>query len=441
MINKLKCVVYAPVDTYSGYGANSRDKVKALIELYEDKWDIKIISCRWGNTPQGFIRDHEKEWGFLINHINPTAQLSYQPDIMIWITVPNEAQIVGKWNCLFTAGIETTICDASWIQGCNRMDLNIVSSNHAKNVFVHSKFQKLNNHTKAVEENIELSKPVEVLFEGADLEKYKQLDIKDVKSIDLSNIKENWCYLFVGHWLQGEVGEDRKNVGLLVKAFLETFKNKPNPPALILKTSGANCSYMDRDEILKKIHLIKKTVNSKKLPNIYLLHGNFNDSEINELYNHPKVKSMISLTKGEGFGRPLLEFSLSGKPIITTAYSGHLDFLNPEFTKLIPGNLTQIHSSAVIPNMLIAESQWFSPDHGIIGMSLIDVFENYKGYKEKAKRQAYYSKTNFSFEKMKEKLKEIFDKNMPLIPTQIELKLPKLEIPKTINLPKLEKIK
>jgi glycosyltransferase involved in cell wall biosynthesis len=437
-MNKLKCVIYAPVDTYSGYGANSRDKAKALIELYRDKWDIKIISCRWGNTPQGFIGDHEKEWGFLINHLQPTPQLAYQPDIMIWITVPNEAQVVGKWNCLFTAGIETTICDASWIQGCNRMDLNIVSSNHAKNVFVHSKFQKLNNQTQVVEENIELQKPIEVLFEGADLNKYKITGGET--SIDLKEIKENWCYLFVGHWLQGEIGEDRKNVGLLIKAFLETFKNKTNSPALILKTSGATCSYMDRDEILKKIDLIKKTVNGK-LPNIYLLHGNFNDSEINELYNHPKVKSMISLTKGEGFGRPLLEFSLSGKPIITTAYSGQLDFLKPEFVKFIPGNLTKIHPSAVVPNMLIADSQWFSPDHGAIGIALVDVFEKYKDYKEKAKRQAYYSKKNFSFDLMKEKLKEIFDKNMPLIPTQIELKLPKLEIPKTISLPKLEKVK
>jgi len=35
--------------------------------------------------------------------------------------------------------------------------------------------------------------------------------------------------------MQGEFGEDRKNVGLLIKAFYETFKNKKDAPALILK--------------------------------------------------------------------------------------------------------------------------------------------------------------------------------------------------------------
>ena len=149
--------------------------------------------------------------------------------------------------------------------------------------------------------------------------------------------------MFVGHWMNGDMGEDRKNVNLLVKAFYETFKNKKKKPALILKTSGGTSSYMDRDSILNKISQIKKTVNSKNLPNIYLLHGDFSDEEMNSLYNHSKVKAMISLTKGEGFGRPLLEFSLTKKPIITTGWSGHIDFLKPEFTTLLPGELKPVH--------------------------------------------------------------------------------------------------
>ena len=109
--------------------------------------------------------------------------------------------------------------------------------------------------------------------------------------------------------MQGDLGQDRKNVGLLIKTFYENFKNKKKTPALILKCSGAGASYMDRDFILDKIQQIKKSIEAETLPNIYLLHGEFTDVEINELYNHPKVKAMLSLTKGEGFGRPLLEFS------------------------------------------------------------------------------------------------------------------------------------
>jgi len=193
---------------------------------------------------------------------------------------------------------------------------------------------------------------------------------------------------------------------------------------------------MDREEILKKIKQIRKTVNSKNLPNVYLLHGDFTDEEMNELYNHPKVKAMVSLTKGEGFGRPLLEFTLVKKPLITTGWSGQMDFLNPEFNNLIGGQLTNVHPSAA-NQWLLAESQWISPDHGQIGHYLKDVFENYKNYTDKAKRQAFKSKNEFSWDKMKEKVDSLLTQCTPKFPQEIKLKLPQL---KKIELPKLQKI-
>jgi hypothetical protein len=307
------------------------------------------------------------------------------------------------------------------------MNMTFVSSEHAKKVFEQSVFEQKDEKTNQVVRIVKLEKPVEVLFEGADIELYKSLESKEVKDIDLSKIKEDFAYLFVGHWLQGDVGEDRKNVGLLVKAFYETFKNKMKKPALILKTSGAGASYMDREEILSKIAQIRATVNSVNVPNVYLLHGDFSDNEINQLYNHTKVKAMVNLTKGEGFGRPLLEFSLVKKPIITTSWSGHIDYLDGEFVSLIPGQLTNVHQTAVVPNMILAESQWFSPDTGMVGHYLKDVFENYKNYTDGAKRQAFRSRTEFSFDKMKEKLGEMLDKNIPTFPSQVQIKLPQLK--------------
>ena len=430
------CIISCPIDCYAGYGARSRDIVKAIIDLKKDEWDIKIAPQRWGNTPWGFIEDHKEEWGFLKQYFLNTPQLPKQPEVWMQITVPNEFQAVGKYNIGITAGIETTICDASWIEGINRMNLTLVSSEHAKKVFQDSKFEKRDQKTNQLMGTVQLEKPIEVLFEGADLDKYKVIEPKDIQTVDF-NIKESFAYLFVGHWLQGHLGEDRKNVSLLVKAFYETFKNKKSKPALILKTSGAGSSYMDRDQILSKINQIKETVNSKDLPNVYLLHGELSDEEVNELYNHPKVKAMVSLTKGEGYGRPLLEFSLVKKPIITTKWSGHLDFLNEEFVSLIPGELKQVHPSAVVPNIILAESQWFTPDMGHVGHYLRDVFENYKDYKEKANRQSFYAKSNFSWDKMKEKVGELFGKHIPEFPKQVQLKLPQL---KKIELPKLKKV-
>jgi glycosyltransferase involved in cell wall biosynthesis len=431
-MSKPTFAISCPIDTFSGYGARSRDIVKAIIEM--DKYDVKIVPQRWGATPKGFIKNNP-EWEFLNKHILTNPQLPSQPEIWMQITVPNEFQPIGKYNIGCTAGIETTIAPAEWVEGCSRMNLILGSSKHTIDVLKSSKFEKRDQQTNQTVGIIEWKGDSEVVFEGANTEVYGPL-MMPTKMKLADNILEDFCFLFVGHWMQGDIGEDRKNVGLLVKAFYETFKNKKKKPALILKTSQVGSSYMDRDEILKKIKIIKDSCKSTNLPNVYLLHGELSDIEMNELYNQSKVKAMVNLTKGEGFGRPLLEFSLVNKPIITTNWSGHIDYLNPEFTTLLPGTLTNVHPSAA-NNMLIQEAQWFSVDHGHVGHYLKDVFENYKNYTDNAKRQGFQSRSKFSFEAMKEKLDTLFTAKIPEFPKQVQLQLPKL---KKIELPKLKKI-
>jgi glycosyltransferase involved in cell wall biosynthesis len=427
-MSKPTFLISCPIDTYSGYGSRSRDIVKAIIEL--DKYEVKIIPQRWGQTPKGFIQNNP-EWEFLSKHIL-TVQPPNQPEIWMQITVPNEFQPVGKYNIGCTAGIESTIAPGDWIEGCNRMNLILGSSKHTIDVLKNSKWEKRDKQTNQSQGMLEWNGENEIIFEGANTDVYKPVK----STFDLSNIKEEFAYLFVGHWMEGQMGEDRKNVGLLVKAFYETFKNKSKKPALILKTSTVGSSYLDRDRILKRVKQIKDSCKSNNLPNVYLLHGEFTDIEINEIYNHSKVKAMVNLTKGEGFGRPLLEFSLVNKPIITTNWSGHIDYLNSEFTTLLQGTMTKIHPSAA-NNMLLAEAEWFSVDTGHVGHYLKDVFENYKKYAENAKRQGFQSRSKFSYEKMKEKLDALFTLKIPEFPKQVQLQLPKL---KKIELPKLNKI-
>ena len=424
--------ISCPIDTFSGYGARSRDI--ALILIKSEKYNVKILPQRWGATPFGFLQANNPDHKLIMDCIWKEQQLPKQPDIWIQITVPNEFQPTGKFNIGITAGIETTICAAQWIEGLNRMNLNLVSSEHAKKVFQDSKFEKRNSQTQQIESVIELTSPVEVLFEGANLDIYKKLDTVEGEVVEVINdlIKEDFNFLFVGHWLQGELGQDRKDVGMLVKTFLETFKNKKTRPGLILKTSAGNYSIMDRDSILEKIRAIEEQVGGD-LPNIYLLHGELSDKEVNILYNHPKVKAHISFTKGEGYGRPLLEASISAKPVIASGYSGHVDFLDPEMSILLPGEIKQIHPSAVVNDMLIAESGWFTIDYSAAAKALEEVYKNYKKWSEGAKRQAYRSRTEFSLEKMATKLLDMLDAK---VPKPVEFKLPQL---KKIELPKIKK--
>lgn len=431
------CVISCPIDCYSGYSSRSRDFVKALYELKKDEWDIQILAQRWGNTPWGYIEDHINDWEFLKNMLIPNNQLTRQPDYWYQITVPNEFQPVGKlMNIGVTAGIETTICDPSWIDGINRMNETYVSSEHAKAVFESSSFEERNQNQQVIRQ-IKLEKPIKVLFEGVDLNKYKFIEDSDLEEtelvLSLDEIKEEFNFLIVGHWIKGDIGEDRKNIPATLKLFLETFKDKKNKPGLIIKTSHASCSIMDRDGILEKISKLKESVDSKDLPNIYLLYGDLSDNDMNNLYNHQKVKAMISLTKGEGFGRPLLEFSISKKPIIVSGWSGQMDFLSTEFVSFINGELRKIHPSAVVEKILVPESSWFTCDYNQARNILIQMYEKYNSFLDNAKRQAFLSKDKFSFDKMKEKIQDLVKD----YPKPIMLQLPKL---KKIELPKLNKI-
>jgi glycosyltransferase involved in cell wall biosynthesis len=441
-IKKPTCIIYAPIDSFSGYGARSRGIAKSLIELKKNEWDIKIISVKWGHTPQNFLNENQG-WTWLKEYILDQP-LTYKPNYMFWITIPSEAQAIGDWNCLITAGIETTVCAPQWIEGCNRMDLILTSSEHSKKVFEDSSFEMRDSKTNTLSKIVKLEKPIMVLSEEVDLDLYKIIPPNEFKTVDLKetldSIPEKFCFLFVGMWIGGNnvpIGEDRKNISLLVKAFYETFKRKKEKPALLLKVNLVGSSYIDRREIQERIESIRKTVNGDKLPSIYILSGEFTDQEINEMYNHPKVKAMVSLTKGEGFGRPLLEFSSINKPIICSAWSGPLDFLKKEFCGLLEGSLTPIHPSAQVKDMLIEGSKWFSPDHKQIGDKLTSVFEDYKKWLEKAKRQGRHSRQNFSYDKLKENLNEILDEKLPNIPKFIPLNLPKIN---PIKLPSLTKI-
>tara|TARA_R110002153_G_scaffold20161_6_gene68582 strand:+ start:1528 stop:2805 length:1278 start_codon:yes stop_codon:yes gene_type:complete len=423
-MNKPVFVISCPFDTYSGYGARSRDIVKAIINT--GRYEVKLLPQRWGSTSWNFCKDHP-EWEFLLDLM--IKKVDSKPDIWMQITIPNEFQPVGKYNIGCTAGIEATICKPEWIEGLNKMDVNWVSSTFAKGMFESVSYEKKNKQTQAIEENIRLKKPMEVIFEGADLNVYKPVSSGEIKTINLEDIKESFCFLNVGHWIQGDFGHDRKNLGVLIRSFYESFKGMSNPkPALILKASMGVASYMSRENILDKIKYIRNTINSSSLPNIYLLNGEFNDQEMNELYNHPKVKSMISLTKGEGYGRPLLEFSLTGKPVIASGWSGHLDFLKPEYSTLLPGELENVHPSAT-NNWLVKEAQWFKPSLPAINQNLKGCYKKYKQYSINSKKQKNFSKTNFSYGKMEELVDKTLKNYIPNFATQVKFNLPKLELP------------
>lgn len=418
-------IFIAPVQSRSGYGEHARDILRALIQI--NKYDLKVVPIRWGTTPLNALKKGKDD--DILDLILSVPQLPRKPEISIQLTVPNEFNPgIAQYNIGITAGIETTICSHQWIEGLNRMDMNIVPSEFSKQIFLNTVFTQKDYQGNPVSE-LRCIKPVHVVFEGTDTNIYhKTENIPTEIRRKLNEIPEDFLFLFVGHWLQGNLGADRKDVGMLIKVFLETFKGKLNKPALLLKT-GSTFSKMDEEELLNKINSIKTMVGGD-IPNIYILHGELTAEEMNSLYNHSKVKAHVSFTKGEGFGRPLLEASLSEKPIIVSGWSGHLDFLPKEKAVLLPGKLEQVHSSAVWNGVIEPQAQWFNVNYSYASNVMLDVWKRYQNYLPNAKALAAENRIKFSFVKMKEVLEKLLDENIP-----------QFSIPQPISLPSIPKLK
>lgn len=403
-----------PVKTRSGYGSHSRDLLESLYQM--NLFDIKIDSCGWGSTPLTALEKDNLFHNWIESNI--VTSLNDIPDFYVQVTVPNEFQRVGKFNIGVTAGIETTVAPKNWIDGCNRMDHIITTSEFSANVLMSTVYNENEKTTGKLVNQHRITKPISVLFEGVD----EKIFNNEYRGIDL-DIKEDFAFLFVGHWLKGELGQDRKDVGMLIKCFAQAFSEYEVKPALVLKTSSATFSIKQREEFRKKIKNLVTGIENP--PPIYLLFGELSNSEMNQLYNHPKIKSMVSLTKGEGFGRPLLEFTMTGKPVIASNWSGHKDFLPMDKAIMIGGKLTDVHESA-IDDFIISGSKWFTANYGEFVEVLKIVHEDYDKFLNKSEILRTENLEKFTLSKMKDKFEEIIKPYIGEKPKEHKLVLPKL---------------
>lgn len=436
-MSKPICVLQSPIWTRSGYGDWALSVAKSLLRY--DKFDLHIAPTVWGACSKKNLDSeiNDPEGKALLDKIIK-GPLPRQPEVFIQMTIPNEYSAPAKFNIGMTAGIETTVPRAEWIEGLNRMNVNFVLSKHVKDVFSHANYtKKLPN---GASEELVVRSPMEIVPWGANTEIYKKTDEK-VGTIEnaLQQIPEPFAFLFVGQWTNGNMRADRKGIGYLIESFLKAFAGVPNPPCLILKTSGAAICVMDRYDCISKINDVTNMVKSQigdtvSLPNVYLLHGELEETEMNALFNHEKTKVHVSFTHGEGFGHPLLLSTLSGKPLLAPNWSGHLDFLNPKLAKFFEGNLVPIPDEA-INDWFVKDARWFDVNYAAAQLKMKHYFNNYNGkILEDAEKLRVENAEKFSNASMDKILHGYLDQYVPKFATEQSIVLPKL---KKLNLPQV----
>lgn len=330
----------APVLTLSGYGVHARQVARWLFEKEEELGlDITVEPLNWGNT--GWLTDVEAEDG-LVGRVLQAAQ-NVKPfyDVTIQLQLPNEWNpMLGRFNIGMTAGVEADRCSTAWVEAVNRMNLVIVPSEFTKQVFMNS--GPVNTEIHVIPES------------------YIDECTSGTGSIDL-DVPTDFNFLVFGQVTGNNPDNDRKNLAYTVKWLSECLKDRPSV-GVIIKTNVMRNTKIDKMATTNLMAKLVAEVKQGPGPKFHLLHGSMTNTEVVGLYNHPKVKALLTLTHGEGFGLPILEAATCGLPVIAPGWSGHMDFMSHgRFSKVIH-RLAPVHESRVDNEIFVAGAQWAYPD-------------------------------------------------------------------------------
>jgi hypothetical protein len=130
------------------------------------------------------------------------------------------------------------------------------------------------------------------------------------------------------------------------------------------------------------------------------------------------MKAMINIGHGEGYGLPLFEAAYHGLPLITTTWSGQMDFIcKPNKKgkqiprkkgKQIPRvikvdyDLLNVQKTAVWDGVVQADSKWAFPKENSFKRGLKDLLEKEQYWKCEAQSLKNYVHDNFTKDKLYE---------------------------------------
>lgn len=325
-----------PVLTQSGYGVHSRQIARWLLNRKDT--DVKFVPTVWGDTPWIISPDaHDGLIGEIMKRVtNPDGVKDC--DVSFQLQLPNEWNAkLSKKNVGVTAGVESDRCHPSWVDACNSMDAIVVPSQHSKS---------------SITATGKVTKPFFVVPESF----CDSIMANDVKPLNLE-LDTDFNFLIFGQITGMNPLSDRKNIFYTIKWLCEAFKDDPSV-GIILKTNAGRNSRIDRAVVTNMMKQLMSEVRKGPGPKLHLLHGDMSDEEVAGLYVHPKVKCLVTLTRGEGYGLPILEAAASALPVIATNWSGHLDFLKHGKFIGIHYQLADVDKSRIDNRIFVQGSRW-----------------------------------------------------------------------------------
>lgn len=331
----MKTVIFrGPALTQSGYGVHSRQIAQWLLSRQDI--DARFVLTPWGDTP--WILDRSRCDGLIGKIMERTVSADHKGDVSIQVQLPNEWDYrMCPINIGVTAAVETDAANPEWVEACNKMSCVVVPSAHALTSLTNSGELKVKSHVIP--------------------ESFSDSISKSQKNIDLSEVDTPFNFLIFGQTTGNNPYNDRKNLLFTIKWLCETF-SKDEDVGIIIKTNAGRNTKIDRNIVLRNLEALSREVRKSVNPKIYLLHGDMSDDDVAALYKDPKVKALISLTRGEGYGLPILEAAASGLPVIATNWSGHLDFMKHCKFISVDYALSPMHPSRIDDKIFMRNAKW-----------------------------------------------------------------------------------
>lgn len=215
-------------------------------------------------------------------------------------------------------------------------------------------------------------------------------------------IKNHQGFLFgaVFQWIQ------RKNPKALLHAYWKEFEHTDGV-GLLIKTYKERFSSEEAQQIMDEIRSWKKDLHLSRYAPVYFCKNPLSKQDMNRLYS--TIDCFVSSHCGEGWGIPIAEAMLAGKPVISTNLGGIHEYLPEKLWFPCSYEMGPVHDMDWV-KWYEKDQRWGEIDEACLMRQMRSAFDFPERAKEKGKMAQEFVQSTFNYATVGKAMKERLEK-------------------------------